>query len=168
MEPSLKPFLTVKHSTSTLTLTKNFHSLLLLTLSLSLSLTNSFRREFGCLEAAGATYCHALFTARPLSTLVSLKRYMAINFCLVSRRTTSYQKRYALILLVTSHTIFRIADWCHRPTRVFSPCFVHTHTLFGKLFRRSPTPKLLQVKHALLWSSYDLCCRKKDASCWYM
>jgi len=39
---------------------------------------------------------------------------------------------------ITSQTTLGIADWPYKPTRVFSACFVLTHTFTGKLLGRSP------------------------------
>jgi len=49
---------------------------------------------------------------------------------------------------VTSQTTLIIVDWSYKPTRVFSTCFVITHTLTGKLPGRSLIQRLLQVKYA--------------------
>ncbi|KAK2409848.1 hypothetical protein QL285_045248 [Trifolium repens] len=109
----------------------------------------SFRCEFSfCLEAARSRTLSCLVHRRPLPALVSLGYYMPTSFRLVCPRTTSYWERSALIPFVTPQTAFRMTDRPHKPTRVFSASFVLTCTLSGKLPRRSPIQRLLQVKHA--------------------
>jgi len=119
------------------------------------------------LEAVGSRTLSCLVHQRPLPTLVILGYYMPTSFRLVRPRTTSYWKRSALIPFVTSQTVLSIADWPYKPTRVFLACFVLTRTLTGKLPGRSPIQRLIQVKHASLWSSYRMGYQKEDTSCWY-
>lgn len=58
--------------------------------------------------------------------------------------------------LYNNLNIFKYCDCPHKPTRVFTVCFVLTRTIFKKLFRRSPIPKLLKIKHAKLLSFYGM------------
>ncbi|AES77776.1 hypothetical protein MTR_7g017090 [Medicago truncatula] len=51
--------------------------------------------------------------------------------------------------IVTYYTALRIANCPHRPTRVFSVCFVLTRTFFRKTFQKVIHPKIAQSQARL-------------------
>jgi len=55
-----------------------------------------------------------------------------------------------MIPLVTSRTTLSIADWSHKPTRVFLACFVLTLTFFQEISQKATHPKIAPSQARLI------------------